>query len=109
MILTETNASEMARRDVENAVEFEGAYFHGNEVTYASSSHDEDACTVFCVGKSSSNQPDEESCGWERTYAELNQTDVGYYEIPPLCPNCYVNGRIGFVRTDNPHAKAIEG
>jgi len=108
MILTKDNSTEMARNHIAGAMEFEGAYFHGNEVTYASSSHDGETCVAYCVGSSNTNQPADNACGWERTYEELGTDDIGYYTIPPLCPHCFQRGDVSGVRTTNPDAKPAQ-
>lgn len=97
MILTETNATQMARDDPDGAREFDGAYFHANECTYASPGHDS-GCEAYCNGLDNS-RTDREPCGWQRTYDELGTDDVGYYVVPPLCPECWLTGDVSGVRT----------
>jgi len=106
MILTENNSTEMARADPDGAVEFDGAYFHANELTYASPNHDGDRNTASCSGGAGPSSPADESCGWKQTYSELGTDDIGYYTVPPLCPLCFQRGDICGVNTTNPDAKA---
>lgn len=96
--LTPDNSSEMARADPGGAREFEGVVFHGNECTYSSSSHSED-CVVRCVGLK-----ERDGCGYEKEYRELQTDDFGYYVVPALCPQCYLEGTISGVRTKRPNA-----
>lgn len=98
-ILTPDNSSQMARDDPDGAYEFDGAIFHGNECSFSSSSHD-GTCAVRCIGLK-----DRGGCGYEKSYADLQRDDAGYYVVPALCPRCYLNDRVSGVRTRNPTAK----
>jgi len=101
MTLTDNNSSSMAYDNPEGAIEFDGAFFHGNECTYSSSNHDEE-CTVKCVGLKERG-----GCGYEKRYADLQRDDFGYYIVPAFCPECWLNGDVSGVRTKNPHAKVV--
>lgn len=100
-MITEDNATGMAQSNPSGAYEFDGAYFHSNECTFASRPRDSD-CTVACVGLG-----DRDGCGYEKPITELQRDGVGYFVVPAFCPRCWLAGDVSGVRTRNPNAKQV--
>lgn len=75
-------ASEAAEKDIENAVNIDGVWFHGVSLTYLCGGNREDEL-IIC----------KEKCGWGKLVGNL--PDDGDTPMqPPFCPACWIDGDV---------------